>query len=312
MIITNKLNLPAPLVKAVTRPPREAKPNRIGVTELTQPPQLRGLTRRHEGELTEDASDRLWALLGSLLHDVLEGYAEGLDNTIAEQKLEIEIDGWTVVGKYDLSEMILEGELLTDWKLTSVYSLRDNDAVKPEWEAQINCYVYLLGQHGRTVTKAQIVAIGRDWNKSRARRERDYPQKGICIKPVVLWPAEQTLAYIKERVRLHKAAEQGVWPECNAEDRWARPDIYALMKKGQKKAVKLYQSKHAAEFAVARDQYIVERPGESTRCEAYCPVSNICEQFKREKEAKSLLKQLENSVELIQNQAKEKTNVAAG
>lgn len=311
MKITNNLNLPAPLVKAVTRPPREAKPNRIGVTELSQPPQLRGLTRQHAGELTEDASDRLWALLGSLLHDVLEGYAEGLDNTIAEQKLEIEIDGWTVVGKYDLSEMILEGELLTDWKLTSVYSLRDNDAVKPEWEAQINCYVYLLKEHGRNVSNAQIVAIGRDWNKSRARRERDYPQKGICIKPVALWPTEQTLAYIRERVRLHKAAEQGVWPECDAEDRWARPDIYALMKKGQKKAVKLFEDKHLAETWLSQilggstSHSIQHRQGESVRCAAYCPAAPKCKQWA--KLNPTLSTQLEKSIEI----AKQQKGVAA-
>jgi len=185
-------------------------PNRIGVTSLTQPPQLRALTIRYDNELTEDCSDRLWALMGSLLHDVLEGYAEGLDNTIAEQKLEIEVDGWTVVGKYDLSEIILEGELLTDWKFTSIYALKPDEPVKSEWEAQINCYAYLLGQHGRTVTQAQIVAIGRDWSKSRAKRESDYPQKAVLIKPVNLWPPEQTLEYIKGRVALHRDAEKGI------------------------------------------------------------------------------------------------------
>lgn len=211
MRITNNLGLPAPLVKAVTRPPRPSVPNRIGVTELTQPPQLRALVKCYENELSEDASDRLWALLGTLLHDVLLAHAEGLENTIAEQKLEVEIDGWTVVGKYDLSEIIVEGELLTDWKLTSIYSLKLDEPVKPEWEAQINCYAYLLREHGRTVSRAQIVAIGRDWNKSRASRESSYPQKAITVKPVTLWPHETTLEYIKRRVALHREAENGTW-----------------------------------------------------------------------------------------------------
>lgn len=302
MRITNKLGLPAPLVKACTPLPRVAVPNRIGVTELTQPPQLRALTRRHADEITEDVSDRLWALLGTLLHNVLEGYAEGLDNAIAEQKLEIQVDGWTVVGKYDLSEIILEGELLTDWKLTSIYSLRDSEPVKPEWEAQINCYIYLLGQHGRKVTEAQIVAIGRDWNKSRARREADYPKKAVCIKRVTLWEPERTLVYIKERVALHRNAEAGFWSDCNAEDRWARPDIWALMKKGQKKAVKLFENKELAEkwlsqiLGGAKTHFIQYRQGESVRCAAYCPAAPKCEQWA--KLNPTLTVKLEQSIEI--------------
>ena len=285
MRITNHLNLPAPLVKAVTPLPRVEVPNRISITTLSQPPQLTGLVRQYGDEFSEDASDRLWALLGSLLHDVLEGYAEGLSDTIAEQKLEIEVDGWTVVGKYDLSEIILEGERLTDWKLTSIYSLKEDEPVKFEWEAQINCYVELLRQHGRSITEAQIVAIGRDWSKSRARREKDYPQRAVTIKSVSLWDSEKTIAYIRERVALHAAAQNGIWPECTPEDRWARPDLHALMKKGQKKAVKLFEDPELAQkwldgiLGGSKSHYIQHRTGESVRCAAYCPAAPKCKQW---------------------------------
>lgn len=285
MKYTNKLGLPAPLVKALTPAPRERKPNRIGITELTGPPQIRQLLKRYDDELTEDVSDRIWALLGTLLHGVLESYAEGLVDTIAEQKLEIQVDGWTVVGKYDLSEFILEGERLSDWKLTSVYSLRESEPVKTEWEAQINCYAHLLREHGRTVSEAQIVALGRDWSKLKARRERDYPQKGLAKRPITLWSHEQTTKYIKQRVALHQAAEKGNWPECDADDRWARPDLYALMKKKQKKAVKLFESKELAEKWLSQilggsiSHYLEGRPGESIRCAAYCPAAPKCQQW---------------------------------
>lgn len=283
--ITNNLGLPAPLVKAVTPAPRIEVANRISITTLTQPPQLQGLVRRYSSELSEDASDRLWALMGSLLHDVLEKYSQDLENTFAEQKLEIQIDGWTVVGKYDLSEIILEGERLTDWKFTSIYSLKDNEPVKFEWEAQINCYIELLRQYKRTVTEAQIIAIGRDWSKSRARRERDYPQKAVAMKPVSLWGSEKTLEYMRERVALHAAAQRGVWPDCTPEDRWARPDIYALMKKGQKKAVKLFEDEQLAHkwlegiLGGDKSHYVQFRQGESIRCAAYCPAAPKCEQW---------------------------------
>lgn len=292
MRITNRLGLPEPLVRAVTPLPREEKPSRVSVTTLTQPAQIYGLTKLHSDELTEDASGRLWALMGQLLHSVLEQQAEGLENTITEEKLEMKVLGWTVVGKYDLSEIIVEGELLTDWKFTSVYSLKDG--MKPDWERQINIYVALLKYHGRQITKAQVVAIGRDWSQLKAKREQGYPQEQVKIMPVPLWEPEKTQAYIEGKVQLFQDAEKGIWPECTDEERWARPKVFALMKKGQKKAVKLFETLHAAEWAVARDQYIVERPGENIRCNSYCGVSQWCEQKRKLDAAQEVAKTQNN------------------
>src|SRR5687768_3752987 len=125
MKITNHLGLPAPLVKAVTRHPRSNEPNTISVSELILPPQLRALVRMYDAEISEDASDRLWALLGTLLHGVMEKHAEGMEGHTVEEELSVEVRGWKVIGHYDLSEMVLDGELLTDWKLTSVWAMKD-------------------------------------------------------------------------------------------------------------------------------------------------------------------------------------------
>lgn len=300
MQITNNASLPEPLVRAVSRHNHESVPNTISVTSLIQPPQIRALSLKHDSELSEDAADRLWALLGTLLHHALEGHAQGIKNLTSEEELKLEVRGWTLIGHYDLSELLLDGELLTDYKLTSVWAVKEG--VKAEWEAQLNIYAHLIRAAGRRVNQLQLVAIGRDWSKSKARFDSSYPQQQVKVMAVPLWTSEETQDFIEERIRLHQQAEKGTWPDCTPEERWAKPDQWAVMKKGQKKAVKLYQSKHAAEFSVARDQYIVERKGESTRCESYCSVAPHCKQFKREKEAKSLLKQLENSVELLQTQ----------
>jgi len=89
MQITNNLNLPEPLVRAVSRHPRERRPSVISVTELIQPPQLRALSLQHEAELQEDAGDRIWAHLGTLLHGVLERNAKGLKDTVSEEALDM-------------------------------------------------------------------------------------------------------------------------------------------------------------------------------------------------------------------------------
>lgn len=304
MKITNRLNLPAPLVKAVTRHPRKREPGSISVSELIQPPQLRALTLRHEAELEEDASDRLWALLGTLLHGILEKNAEGMDHVITEQELSIEVLGWKVIGHYDLSEMVLDGETLTDWKLTSVYAMKDKE-LKPEWDAQVNCYAELLRRAGRNITRAQIIAIGRDWSKSRAMREADYPQQQVVTKAVEIWPAEVITAFLEERVLLHQVAEeQGIWPECTPVERWARPDLWALMKKNQKKAVKLLEDESVAQKWLSeilggeRSHFIQHRPGESIRCAGYCPVSSKCLQWA--KLNPTLSDKLEESIKVAQ------------
>lgn len=284
MRITNYTGLPAPLVRAVDVPSRVYPPKTVSVTTLTRPAQIQGLLKIHEDKITEDAADRMWALLGTLLHDVLERHAEGLQDTIAEQRLELQIEDWTITGKYDLSELILEGETLTDWKLTSIYALKDNDA-KPEWEAQLNCYIALLKYHGRNVTKAQIVAIGRDWSKMRAKRESDYPQKAVAIKAIPIWEPNKTFAYMKHRLMLYKQAQDGIWPDCTPEERWARPAKWAIMKKGNKKASKLCDSEKDAhgwldQILGGKANYSIQfRAGESIRCANYCPVARHCKQW---------------------------------
>ena len=96
---------------------------------------------------------------------------------------------------------------------------------------------------------------------------------------VIVFPEEQD-AFIEERVRLHQAALVEL-PECSEEDRWARPNKYAVMKPGGKRAVKLYDTAREAGAALRGDQYVEERIGESVRCQSYCPALNWCEQGRR-------------------------------
>src|ERR1041384_7121138 len=115
MKITNDNALPPPLVQAVSRHNHEVRPGTISVTSLILPPQIRALSIEYDSELSEDASDRLWALMGTLLHHALEKHAQGIKNLTSEEELSIGVLGWQVVGHYDLSELLLDGELLTDY-----------------------------------------------------------------------------------------------------------------------------------------------------------------------------------------------------
>ncbi|KKK98440.1 hypothetical protein LCGC14_2642760 [marine sediment metagenome] len=86
----------------------------------------------------------------------------------------------------------------------------------------------------------------------------------------------------QEKVKLHQLARSGTYPECTAEERWARPDSWAVMKAGAKKAYRVFEEPALAEaMANSMAGYeVVFRPGEQVRCARYCPVMQFCSQAK--------------------------------
>ena len=71
------------------------------------------------------------------------------------------------------------------------------------------------------------------------------------------------------------------------EEMWERPSKFAVMKKGQKKAVKLCDTEWnaqdyilSASMIASRNFYIEPRPGARIRCESYCICKDYCDQYK--------------------------------
>lgn len=244
MILTNQYNLPTPLVEAVRRDEYDPDGD-ISATGLIQPPQMRYLEAMHANEITEDASEGIYRLLGKSVHEVLR--AAGDDQAIHEERLAMTVNGWRVTGQTDRYE---HGAVVRDFKVTSVYSFLLGD--KPEWAAQLNIYGTLWRLHGFPVERLEIIAILRDWMKRRSLTEKDYPPAPALVKEVPLWSHEKCVEYIRERVRLHqKAMRQGEYPPCTPEERWVRPDQWAVKKKGNKTAVRVLASEHEAELWIA-------------------------------------------------------------
>lgn len=266
MKITNKHNLPQAFVNACT--PREPMPDRFSVTEIIGPAMISQLRRKHYSELEEDVADRLWAIMGSGMHGVLQEH--GARDELTEERLAVplEIDGRTVT-LAGMADTYSEGGIISDYKFTTVYAHGDP---KPEWAAQLNCYAWLYRQHGFAVNGLQIIAIYRDWSKRHAAQ--DIPH--LCVTPVALWDDTTTEAYIRDRLT---AMLQPNPPICTPEERWRRPDTWAVMKKGRKTALKLCDNESEAQgrLGVMGGTHIDFRPGEDVRCQSYCPVKAFCE-----------------------------------
>jgi hypothetical protein len=233
------------------------------------------LEKQHAEQLEEDASERIWSLMGQVVHGILE---RANRTGVAERRLTIQVEGWTVSGAMD---RYIDGTL-QDYKTVTAYKFKDG-GVPIEYEQQLNIYSEILRQHGQPVHRAEIVGILRDWSKLEAKRDANYPQSQVIVREVPLWPRAKAQAFIRERVILHQQARISL-PRCTPEERWERPTKYAVMKAGAVRAVKLHDNEQdALEHATQNKSYSVEvRPGETIRCDNYCSVSKFCSQYQEE------------------------------
>lgn len=276
MNLTNKLRLPEPIVAAITNDSYTKGDADISVTELLGPPQLRALRMQHREEITEDVSDRIWSLLGQATHTIIE--RSGLNDPAALTEVTITTDylGWKLKGQMD--HVALASSELFDFKVTSVWKVKGMK-VPHEWEAQTNIYRRMLGREkGVAIEGIAIIAILRDWLRNEAERNPDYPPAQVVRLDVPLWSPEQTDAFIEERIRLHQASEPAL---CTEEDRWTKPEKWAVMKRGNVRAVKLFDNPIEAHGLAdtASNLYVEHRPGEAVRCKTWCPVSRWCAQW---------------------------------
>lgn len=275
--LTNKLDLPQSLVDAVKNDSYSKGDADISVTELQDPPLMRQLKKKHSEEIEEDVSDRIWSLLGQVVHGILER----ADNTsIAERRLHIMVEGWKLSGAMD--RFVLKDSLLQDYKLTTLYKIKGGN-IPEEWAKQLNIYAEILRQNGDVVKKLEVVAILRDWSKSAARREgQEYPPNQVMVVDIPLVDSKEVVSYIQERVKLHQEGDKGNYGECTKEERWAKDDVWAIMKTGNKRAVKLLFSEEMAKSALdvyGKGHYIEFREGENVRCASYCSVAKFCPSY---------------------------------
>ncbi len=273
MKLTNNYDLPSTLYKAISWQRDEPKDYEYRVTELISPPRIVQLTRRHDNAIEEDISERIWILLGNAVHYVLE--KGQMPNSLVEERLTAKINGITIKGRPDL----WEADCLWDYKVTSTWSVVFSPKGKPDWVSAINIYKWLYEQNGFKVEEAFIMAFLRDWIKAK-RKEPGYPKLDVAVIPVKFM--DNIPKYIEERIYLHEIAKNlpdHDLPMCTKEERWEDETKYALMKKGQKRAVRLFPTELAANMAlesIGKEHYVEERIGTPKRCLEYCPVFQWC------------------------------------
>ena len=310
MIITNKSGLPQSFINAASYAWYDSPTDSdITVTRMIKTPRIVNLFKRHQHEIEVDAQELVWSILGSSIHVMLERSAG--EDVIVEKRLSTNIKGWNVSGKPDA--FYPKKKSVIDYKVTSVWSFLSE---KPEWEAQLNLNAMLHRLHRQDVDSITILAILKDWSRTKADVTGNYPQFAVQQVGFPLWTLSQQKEYALERITLHQAESSLPDEEltlCSPDERWYRGGGWAVYKKGNKRADKVLNTKEKAieymqenplppaKVSVKTGKMlkpakewdeIRERKGQNIRCLFYCESRSHCD-F-----AKSLVNENQDELEL--------------
>lgn len=285
--ITNIYNLPDAMVRALESD-YQYKDKRYSVTTLLSPIRETMLKRRYHNEIETDASDLIWALWGTGIHKALEVNAK--DGELLEQGLGADIiHGYRLTGYADMID--LNRKMVVDYKSTSVWQYINGDFEKYKLQLQMYAYLYYK-MTGLFIDKGQIVMFMRDFSKMRSKYEKGgYPERPVMSIDFDLGTPEEIEKYIVERMELMIKYEQVMddqLPLCTEKERFNSGDKYAIMKKGNKRAVKLHDTLSSANAHLEYLQstgdgiYSIDiRKGTDTKCLEYCSVNIYCDYYKQ-------------------------------
>ena len=287
---SNRHGLHPALEAAVTweQPARPAEDFRV--TTLTRPPLIAYLEMVHDHEIEVDVGDRLDILDGQGVHQALE--MADVKDALQEEQLSMELDTpggsrpWLVTGRPDW----YRDGTISDFKRTKVANRLY--PTRTSYVMQLNFYAVLVRSYGFPVDRIEEVQIFKDWDRRR-RNEEGYPYIAQGIRPVELWTDEVARVVMAERIALHLDARAGNPRFCDDEDRWAKPETYAVMIAGQKKAAAVFgqgtkrgggleEAEALIELAPAGASLEVRHGDRYVRCRDWCDVAPWCPQLKEE------------------------------
>ena len=283
MKVTNNLHLPEAFVNAVSVE-RHNKSGQYSATTLNKGVKEIILQERYWEQFTTDAADNVWAVFGTAVHAILEKNGDG---NFHEEKFDIGVSNSRVTGVVDSYDM--ERGIINDWKTASVYKVMKGDFA--DWRKQGLTYAWLLKQNGLDVRRCRFIALLKDHSKSKAKFDATYPQSPVFVYEFEVTPEEleQTEERITQKVIAIEAAEKmgddDIAP-CSAEERWADPEKFAVMKNGRKTAVRVFDTQADADACageLGNSHYVEHRPAISRKCGDYCLCKDFCNFYQQQR-----------------------------
>ena len=283
MKITNKQNLPAPIVALLSRNYYSKGASQYSVTELMSPPKIRRLREQYDADMEIDVTKMIASQLGTFMHGKLEAKeCEGYTN---EERIFTEVDGVVISGAIDLQKQVEGGVIIIDYKFVKAWSVKQG---KDDWTTQLNIYKWLVESVKRVPVKGlQICAIIKDY--SAHDTSEGYPEAEAVMIDIPMWDSVTTEAYVRKRLEMHRNAKVNhefgeELQACTDEERWMSETVFAVKREGRKSAIRLFKTiEEATELAEKEKGYVETRKGEPKRCTGdFCGVSKWCKQYQGE------------------------------
>lgn len=314
-IYTNQTNIPLSVAAWLANDTYDGNPTNqkmISVTTLLKSTRQIILNDRMQGNAkTLDVSELFNSALGKAFHDAVEatwklpkekldaillslGYPQSVIDRIEinpsnpspnsipiylEQRVQKEIAGWTVTGKFDF----IGGGILSDHKSTSSY-VYTSDKKAQDYQMQGSIYRWL---NPEKVTKdyMEINFLINDWKKVDSYKD-GYPKARIVTERFPLIPIQQVEVLLTDKLNeldYYKDLPEEVLPQCNPKELWQKPDVFKYYKSGQ------VSSRSTANFDNEYDALnrklsdgdvgiVVKKPGQAMACK-YCAAAPLCSQF---------------------------------
>jgi hypothetical protein len=283
MKITNKQNLPAPIVALVSRNYYSKGASQYSVTELMSPPKIRRLREQYDAEMEIDVTKMIASQLGTFMHGKLE--AKEVEGYTNEERIFTEVDGVVISGAIDLQQQVEGGVVIIDYKFVKAWSVKQG---KDDWTTQLNIYKWLVESVKRVPVKGlQICAIIKDY--SAHDTSEGYPEAEAVMIDIPMWDSVTTEAYVRKRLEMHRNAKVNhefgeELQACTDEERWMSETVFAVKREGRKSAIRLFKTiEEATELAEKEKGYVETRQGEPKRCTGdFCGVSKWCKQYQGE------------------------------
>lgn len=271
-IVQQLTSFPSPFMRAITRDRYSKGDSQFSCTQLINAPKRTWLATK--GEKVETPYSSFAALLGTAIHAVLEDNVDPSCGEVAEQRMfyDFPINNTTVriSGQIDF----YENRTVFDYKFIGGTQAE----MKTDHHKQVQINGLLSEFNGLEVEHVAIAYLQRDWSYMQSTVNPLYPKTPfkIFVTPFDRQFAAKTLSTC---VKDHQDALDGNPRDCTDEEMWAKPDSFALMKPGAKRASKLCATMAEAEQEKKPGQFIQVRKGERTFCASFCGFGHICEQY---------------------------------
>lgn len=243
MKYTNIHNIEPIFQRAVEREPYSKAGSDFSITELLQPPKIKVLAKSLGEDHTIDISTRIDVSLGHAWHLwILQGARPDID--VTEKRYFAKFGIYTVSAQIDLYEN--DNERLLDWKVTKSFPFTDKGGKgqKPDWLYQLNGQAEIMRRNGISPKSLHIAGILKDFDKEASKLSSRKYQKGY-----------PKCAITTVRIPMLESSE-----------------ITAFMEERIKKHL---------EAREVLPKCSSDETWGSRRCENWCEVNHVCEQYKQ-------------------------------